>query len=90
MLYFYVLGAKVDGAAVVTTEMSLQQQQQQPSSSAFPPDTLDSLLKFLKVPPASPVSGVMELRSLLMAEKEEKILLRSLVDQMRVDLHGIR
>ena len=47
------------------------------------------LLAFLKVP-GSPVSGVMELRSLLLAQKEEKILLRSLLDQMQVDLKGIR
>ena len=52
-------------------------------------DTLDVLLAFLKVP-GSPVSGVMELRSLLLAQKEEKILLRSLLDQMQVDLKGIR
>ena len=53
------------------------------------PDTLDSLLDFLKQT-ASPVSGVMELRGLLLAQKEEKIELRSLVDQMKVDIQGIR
>ncbi len=52
-------------------------------------DTLESLLKFLKES-GSPVSGVMELRSLLLAQKEEKIVLRSLVDQMSVDLQGIK
>ena len=52
-------------------------------------DTLDSLLSFLKVS-GSPVSGVMELRSLLMSQKEEKILLRSVVEQMRVELKGIK
>ena len=52
-------------------------------------DTLDALLRFLRVS-GSPVKGVMELRGLLMAQKEEKILLASLVDQMRVDLQGIR
>ena len=36
------------------------------------------------------VSGVMELRGLLLAQKEEKIELRSLVDQMRVDIQSIR
>ena len=51
--------------------------------------TLDNLLNFLKVS-GSPVAGLMELRSLLLAQKEEKIVLRSLVDQMRVDLQGIR
>jgi len=64
-----------------------------PSAATFPPqtgrDTLDSLLNFLKVS-GSPVSGVMELRSLLLSQKEEKILLGSLVDQMRVDLRGMR
>jgi hypothetical protein len=32
----------------------------------------------------------MELRGLLLAQKEEKIELRSLIDQMRVDIQGIR
>jgi len=32
----------------------------------------------------------MELRGLLLAQKEEKIELRSLVDQMKVDIQGIR
>ena len=32
----------------------------------------------------------MELRSLLLVQKEEKILLRGVVDQMRVDLNAIR
>lgn len=53
------------------------------------PDTLDSLLNFLKQTD-SPVSGVMELRGILLAQKEEKIELRSLVDQMRVEIQGIR
>lgn len=53
------------------------------------PDTLDSLLDFLKQSD-SPVSGVMELRGLLLAQKEEKIELKSLLDQMRVDIQGIR
>ena len=51
--------------------------------------TLDNLLNFLK-DENSPVSGIMELRSLLLGQKEEKIVLRSLVEQMRVDLQGIR
>ncbi len=78
-----------------------QQQQQQPSSTSVQPfsgsrDVLDSLLDFLRVSSSSSsssstsVSGLMELRSLLLAQKEEKILLRSLVDQMRVDLRGIK
>jgi hypothetical protein len=52
-------------------------------------DSLESLLKFLK-DSGSPVSGVMELRSLLLAQKEEKIWLKSLVDQMRVDVQGMK
>jgi hypothetical protein len=32
----------------------------------------------------------MELRGILLSQKEEKIELRSLVDQMRVEIHGIR
>ncbi len=57
--------------------------------SADAPDTLDALLRFLRAP-GSPVKGVMELRSLLLAQKEEKIVLRSLVDQMRVDMQGMK
>ena len=53
------------------------------------PDTLDSLLNFLRQTD-SPVSGVMELRGILLAQKEEKIEIRSLVDQMRVEIQGIR
>ena len=53
------------------------------------PDTLDSLLNFLKTS-GSPVSGLLDLRSLLLEQKEEKIMLRTLVDQMKVDIAGLR
>ena len=53
------------------------------------PDTLDSLLNFLKKS-GSPVSGLLDLRSLLLEQKEEKIMLRTLVDQMKVDIAGLR
>ena len=53
------------------------------------PDTLDSLLHFLKTS-GSPVSGLLDLRSLLLEQKEEKIMLRTLVDQMKVDIAGLR
>ena len=53
-------------------------------------DTLDNLLTFLKATPGSPVSGVMELRSLLLGQKEEKIILNSLIEQMKVELQGLR
>ena len=53
------------------------------------PDTLDSLLNFLKTS-GSPVSGLLDLRSLLLEQKEEKIMLRTLVDQMKVDMAGLR
>ena len=53
------------------------------------PDTLDSLLNFLKTT-GSPVSGLLDLRSLLLEQKEEKIMLRTLVDQMKVDIAGLR
>ena len=53
------------------------------------PDTLDSLLDFLKTS-GSPVSGLLDLRSLLLEQKEEKVMLRTLVDQMKVDITGLR
>ena len=53
------------------------------------PDSLDTFLDFLKGV-ESPVSSVLDLRSLLVAQKEEKIALQSLVDQMRLDMQGIR
>lgn len=52
-------------------------------------DTLDALLHFLSAS-GSPVDGLLELRSLLLAQKEEKIILASFVDEMRLDLQGIR
>ena len=53
------------------------------------PDTLDSLLNFLKTS-GSPVSGLLDLRSLLLEQKEEKVMLRTLVDRMKVDTAGLR
>ena len=53
------------------------------------PDTLDSLLNFLKTS-GSPVQGLLDLRSLLLEQKEEKVMLRTLVDQMKVDITGLR
>ena len=52
-------------------------------------DTLDNFLDFLKKD-QSPVSTTLELRSLLLSQKEEKLALQSLVDQMKVDMQGIR
>lgn len=52
-------------------------------------DTLDSFLGYLKEN-NSPVTTLVELRSLLLAEKEEKVTLRSLVDEMRADMRGIK
>jgi hypothetical protein len=53
------------------------------------PDTLETFLNFLKGT-KSPVTTGLDLRSLLLAQKEEKIALQSLVDQTRVDMQGIR
>ena len=58
-------------------------------SNIAAPDTLDSLLQFLKTS-GSPVSGLLDLRSLLLEQKEEKVMLRTLVDQMKVDITGLR
>ena len=38
----------------------------------------------------SPVSSVVELRSLLLQQKEEKVALQSLVDQMRIEMQGVK
>ena len=54
------------------------------------PDTLDSLLSFLKTHGDSPVSGLLDLRGLLLEQKEEKVMLRTLVDEMRVDIGSLR
>ena len=54
------------------------------------PDTLDSLLSFLKTHGDSPVSGLLDLRGLLLEQKEEKVMLRTLVDEMRVDIASLR
>ena len=52
-------------------------------------DTLDSFLKFLKEA-QSPVTTVLELRSLLLAQKEEKVALQNLVQQMKLEMKGIK
>lgn len=54
-----------------------------------PDDTLDAFLEFLKES-NSPVSSVVELRSLLLQQKEEKVALQSLVDQMRIEMQGVK
>lgn len=53
------------------------------------PDTLDTFLDFLKEA-QSPISSVMELRSLLLAQKEEKVVLENLLHQMKIDMQGVR
>ena len=56
-----------------------------------PDDTLESFLDFLKEnEDKSPVSSLLELRSLLLQQKEEKVALQSLVDQMKTEMRGIK
>ena len=53
------------------------------------PDSLQSLLNFLK-DVKSPISSVLELRGLLLAEKEEKVAMQNLIKQLKTDMIGIR
>jgi len=53
------------------------------------PDTLDSLLAFLKNT-TSPISTSLELRNLLIEQKEEKIALQSMLEKTRIEMQGIR
>jgi len=46
------------------------------------PDSLDTLLDYLRQS-NSPITGVLELRSILLAQKEEKIELRGMLEQER-------
>lgn len=56
-----------------------------------PDDTLDGFLDFLKEnEDQSPVSSLLELRSLLLQQKEEKVALQSLVDQMKSEMRGVK
>ena len=56
-----------------------------------PDDTLESFLDFLKEnEDKSPVTSLLELRSLLLQQKEEKVALQSLVDQMKTEMRGIK
>ena len=53
------------------------------------PDSLQTLLNFLK-DVKSPISSILELRGLLLAEKEEKIAMQNLIKQLKTDMIGIR
>lgn len=53
------------------------------------PDSLQTLLNFLK-DVKSPISSILELRGLLLAEKEEKVALQNLIKQLKTDMIGIR
>ena len=56
-----------------------------------PDDTLDGFLDFLKEnEDQSPVSSLLELRSLLLQQKEEKVALQSLVDQIKSEMRGVK
>ena len=61
------------------------------SVNASPDDTLDNFLDFLKEnEDQSPVSSLLELRSLLLQQKEEKVALQSLVDQIKSEMRGVK
>jgi hypothetical protein len=53
------------------------------------PDVLDTFLKILQET-KSPVSSVLDLRSLLVSQKEEKIELENGLRQMSIEMQGIR
>ena len=53
------------------------------------PDSLQTLLNFLK-DVKSPISSILELRGLLLAEKEEKVAMQNLIKQLKTDMIGIR
>ena len=53
------------------------------------PDTLDTFLKFLQET-KSPISSILDLRSLLVTQKEEKIELENGLRQMGIEMEGIR
>ena len=53
------------------------------------PNTLDSFLKFLKEK-ESPVSSILDLKSLLISEQAEKIELENGLRQMGIEMQGIR
>ena len=59
------------------------------SKSIQGPDTLEKLLEFLKEA-KSPVSSALELRSLLLFQKEEKMILESVIEHLKADMVGIR
>ena len=53
------------------------------------PDSLQTLLNFLK-DVKSPISSILELRGLLLAEKEEKVAMQNIIKQLKTDMIGIR
>ena len=59
------------------------------SKSIQGPDTLEKLLEFLKEA-KSPVSSALELRSVLLSQKEEKMILESVIEHLKADMVGIR
>ena len=72
--------AKDNGASKIQEEFLASQNQ---------PDSLQTLLNFLK-DVKSPISSVLELRGLLLAEKEEKVAMQNLIKQLKTDMIGIR
>ena len=72
--------AKDNGASKIQEEFLASENQ---------PDSLQTLLNFLK-DVKSPISSVLELRGLLLAEKEEKVAMQNLIKQLKTDMIGIR
>ena len=72
--------AKDNGASKIQEEFLASQNK---------PDSLQTLLNFLK-DVKSPISSVLELRGLLLAEKEEKVAMQNLIKQLKTDMIGIR
>ena len=72
--------AKDNGASKIQEEFLASQNK---------PDSLQTLLNFLK-DVKSPISSILELRSLLLAEKEEKVAMQNLIKQLKTDMIGIR
>ena len=72
--------AKDNGASKIQEEFLASENQ---------PDSLQTLLNFLK-DVKSPISSILELRSLLLAEKEEKVAMQNLIKQLKTDMIGIR
>ena len=72
--------AKDNGASKIQEEFLASENQ---------PDSLQTLLNFLK-DVKSPISSILELRGLLLAEKEEKVAMQNIIKQLKTDMIGIR